>query len=184
MDEILGHDSKIQTAELLLATVGDVNSNGVTLIFDGQTEATTKRYRLIATGSQIAAGHRVVVMKHSGTYVVLGRLSWDGVQYLWWTENIASIGTAESNFSPSYACFMKTGRVAELRLKGTTTTQLPSNQWNKIFTIASGKRPFMANHYFTNYYANRMELKKDGSVSIGGLAANSNIEFVITYLLA
>lgn len=184
MDEILNPESGIQTAELLLATVDSANNNGVTLIFDGQTEATTKRYKIMATGSQIAAGHRVVVMKHSGTYVVLGRLSTNGVPYLWWTSTISSIGTATSIFNATYAYFAKSGRMAELRLKGTMASQPPASQWNKIFTIASGKRPFMPNHYFDNYYDDAMELKSDGSVSIwGNVQANRSVEFVIPYLL-
>lgn len=176
-------ETGIQETEIFLATIGSINSNGATLIFDGQTEATTKRYKTIATGSQLAAGHRVVVVKHSGTYVVLGRLTTNGVSYLWWTSTLANIGTAESCFNATYGYFAKAGRVGELRLKGTMATQTPENQWNKIFTIASGKRPFMPFYYFTNYYGKQMELTSNGYVSIGGMEANSNVEFCVTYLL-
>lgn len=63
-------------AEFYLATVGDLTSSGVTLIFDGQTEPTTKRFKCLASGrGSPFAGQRVVVMKQSGTYIVLGMLT-------------------------------------------------------------------------------------------------------------
>lgn len=63
-------------AEFYLATIGDTNSSGSTLIFDGTTTATTKRYKNLRTGRGSAwAGQRVVVMKQSGTYIILGMLT-------------------------------------------------------------------------------------------------------------
>lgn len=52
-----------------LATVGAVYSDGLTLILDGQTEATTKRYKR-NTSITFTAGQRVKVVKMSGTYIV------------------------------------------------------------------------------------------------------------------
>ena len=52
-----------------LATVGSVHSDGLTLIFDGQTEATQKRYKR-NTAVTFTAGQRVKVVKISGTYIV------------------------------------------------------------------------------------------------------------------
>lgn len=60
--------------ELLLATVDSRTTAGVTLILDGQTEATTKRYKSISTGVTLAAGNRVLVARISGTYLVIGRI--------------------------------------------------------------------------------------------------------------
>lgn len=52
-----------------LATIGAVYSDGVTLIFDGQTQPTTKRYK--SNKSVIfTAGQRVKVVKIAGTYLV------------------------------------------------------------------------------------------------------------------
>lgn len=53
----------------LLATVGAVYDDGITLIFDGQTEATTKRYRRNLSVT-FSPGQRVKVVKMSGTYIV------------------------------------------------------------------------------------------------------------------
>lgn len=59
-------------AGFFLATVATADSNGITFIPDGQTAATQKRYKMIASGPMPVEGDRVVVMKHSGTCVVLG----------------------------------------------------------------------------------------------------------------
>lgn len=59
-------------AGFFLATVATADSDGITFIPDGQTAATQKRYKMIASGPMPVEGDRVVVMKHSGTCVVLG----------------------------------------------------------------------------------------------------------------
>ena len=59
-------------AEFFLATVSSVASDGVHFVLDGQTAATQKGYKRLQTGQSLAAGARVVVMKQSGTYIVLG----------------------------------------------------------------------------------------------------------------
>jgi len=56
-------------SEAIFATVDTVYSDGITLIFDGQTTATTKRYKA-NTSILFVAGQRVKVCKDSGTYVV------------------------------------------------------------------------------------------------------------------
>lgn len=61
---------------LYLATIANYNSStGATLTFDGQTSATTKRYKHVANGTTLSAGDRVLVAKISGTYVILGKIS-------------------------------------------------------------------------------------------------------------
>ena len=61
---------------LYIATVASYNSStGATLIFDGQTSATTKRYKRLANGMTPAANDRVLVAKISGSYVILGKIS-------------------------------------------------------------------------------------------------------------
>lgn len=63
-----------QPVELRLATIANYNSTtGSTLIFDGETEPTTKRYKRLYSYSG-AANHRVLVAKVSGTYIILGRV--------------------------------------------------------------------------------------------------------------
>ena len=55
--------------ENFLATVGAVYEDGLSLILEGQTEATTKHYRC-NTSVKFAAGDRVKVARISGSYVV------------------------------------------------------------------------------------------------------------------
>lgn len=52
-----------------LATVGAVYSDGISLIFDGQTSASAKHYKC-NTSVVFKAGDRVKVVKDSGTYIV------------------------------------------------------------------------------------------------------------------
>lgn len=62
-------------AELMLATVDTVTNEGLTLIPDGETEATQKKYKYMTSAyAEPASGDRVVVMCLSGTYVVLGKI--------------------------------------------------------------------------------------------------------------
>jgi hypothetical protein len=51
------------------ATIAAKYSNGVTLIFDGETVASTKRYKVNKSAS-FAVGNRVKIFRDSGTYIV------------------------------------------------------------------------------------------------------------------
>jgi len=57
-----------EAPEFHFATVGEVFEDGLTLIFDGQEEATEKRYKC-NTSVVFHAGDRVKILKDSGTYV-------------------------------------------------------------------------------------------------------------------
>lgn len=79
MDELifsipLGDSSSNPT--LLLATIGSVSPDGVTLKFAWQSEESQKRYKRLMTGQTLYAGDRVLVVKLSGTYVVLGKIAY------------------------------------------------------------------------------------------------------------
>jgi len=58
-----------EVAEINFATIGAVYADGVTLIFDGETAATEKHYKVNAS-IVFTAGQRVKIFKDSGTYVV------------------------------------------------------------------------------------------------------------------
>lgn len=63
-------------AQIFLATVGSQTNDGLTLIFDGTASATEKAYKCLNLGrGSPGAGSRVVVLKISGTYVVLGAVA-------------------------------------------------------------------------------------------------------------
>jgi len=58
-----------QEPEVNFATIGTVYADGATLIFDGETEPTTKHYKC-NSAIVFAAGNRVRIIRDSGTYVV------------------------------------------------------------------------------------------------------------------
>lgn len=60
-------------AKFFLATVASVSGEeGLTIIPDGQSEAVPKKYKILVSGSAPDVGDRVIVMKHSGTCIILG----------------------------------------------------------------------------------------------------------------
>ena len=59
----------MENPDFNLATIGEVFSDGVSLIFDGQTQATEKHYKC-NTSINFKAGDRVKILKDSGTYIV------------------------------------------------------------------------------------------------------------------
>lgn len=68
-EEVLVTEESEEAPEFQFATVGNVSTTGITLIFDGQEEPTEKEYRC-NTVCPFSAGDRVKVCKDSGTYVV------------------------------------------------------------------------------------------------------------------
>lgn len=66
-------DQSSNSPLLSLATIGAKYTDGVSLIFPGQTEATAKHYRC-NPDITLAAGNRVLIARVSGSYVVLCRV--------------------------------------------------------------------------------------------------------------
>ncbi len=56
-----------------LATVIST-SGGVSVQFDGETSASTKKYKHLASYSSPAVSDRVLLVKAGGTYVILGKV--------------------------------------------------------------------------------------------------------------
>lgn len=70
--------------EFYLGTVGTwSNADGVEITLDGQSDPMTKRYKMMYMCRPLHRGARVVVMKQSGTYIVLGEIglpnSWKSI---------------------------------------------------------------------------------------------------------
>lgn len=61
--------------EIYLGTVSGSNSSGVLITLDGQSEAMEKRYKCLKTGRALSTNARVMIVKISGTYVVLGEIA-------------------------------------------------------------------------------------------------------------
>lgn len=69
MDETTTTAGQQENVEIRMATIAEIFEDGVTLIFDGQEEATDKHYKC-NTSAKLAAGDRVMLDSESGTYVV------------------------------------------------------------------------------------------------------------------
>ena len=64
---------------IVLATVYAVDEDeGLTLIFDGDSSASQKKYKMLMNGKTPEIGDRVAAVKHSGTYIVLGAIGTNG----------------------------------------------------------------------------------------------------------
>ena len=68
--EASAQETPQQDAGYQMATIGTVESDGVTLIFDGEESPSEKHYK-VNVGAQLAAGQRVLVQAVAGSYVVL-----------------------------------------------------------------------------------------------------------------
>ena len=96
MDEVLipKAGDEEDKAEFFLATVNIWdNSKGVTFTLDGQSEPTQKYYKMMLMCRPLKRGARVVVMKMSGTYIVLGEISNPNS----W-KSISDLTTSDYNF--------------------------------------------------------------------------------------
>lgn len=183
MDEILLPEliGETSSAELLLATVYAVDSVGIRLIFDGQTAASQKKYRVLQTGAVIYAGDRVVVMKQSGTYVVLGAIK--PGRGLWSASAITDVLTASSIFTVTSGSFAKCGNLACLNVTGKWTEAKSTSAEYTAFTMKSGYRPFVTcaarawrNSSAILYYTGDMKY-------YGTFAQNDGYTFLCTYLM-
>lgn len=68
-------DEGIKPNDFTLATVKTWGAKtGVTIILDGQTETNQKPVKLLGNPRHIQVDDRVLVLKTSGTYVVLGKV--------------------------------------------------------------------------------------------------------------
>ena len=75
MGEEIAFEEK-SNAEFFLGTVKAwSNAAGVQVQLDGQDSPMTKRFKMMLMCRPLHVGTRVVVMKHSGTYIVLGEIS-------------------------------------------------------------------------------------------------------------
>lgn len=83
-----------------LATVYSVDSGGLRLILKNQSDPTQKKYKKLSSYESPQVGDRVVLMKMSGTYVVMG--SFDGSSALP-AANTVFAGPASGN--PAAAAF-------------------------------------------------------------------------------
>lgn len=170
--------------EFRLATVAEYSAtNGARLLFPGETEAQSKFYKCLDSAAALSAGARVVAMKQSGTYIVLGTVSGDSTTFS--TSNLSEIATAASGFTLVAGRYAQAGKVAQLYLQFRPTTAITSAQEFQVATLIQGKRPPFnaAVNYWTN---NGGEILSNGRVLVYGTCTNTSANYTLfsTYLLA
>lgn len=178
-------ENQTQQAQFFLATVDSVSSTGLTIIPDWQTTATQKRCKTMASAyPNPAVGDRVVVMKMSGTYVVLGALTAGEVESIlpiskggtgqsgiYKTNDASEILVANSGFTVVTAEYAQYGKVAMLRCQVTPDSAHTTASMLTPATLVSGKRPVyqaMMGMYNTDvgYISTNGDLNVYGTMSL------------------
>ena len=182
MDEEILQQSGQGKAEFYLGTVTSWSwiDKAAKIRLDGQDAAMSKSYKTAC--GMVNPGDRVVVMKHSGTYIILGQLS-NGATYT--TSDLSEIASAESDITlVSGTNFAQCGNVAMLYMRFTPKTAFTS-QTKKVATLFQGRRP--AIRADAQYWAGSGGyIEPDGSVYISGSASSTTGIYAIysTFLLA
>lgn len=183
MDEILlpSGIGEIDRPEFLLATIASTSNSGITLIFDGQTAASQKAYKNISNMDPYKVGDRVVVMKLSGTYVILGSLKTSAYP-VYTTTSVSNIITAGSGFSITNATYYRYGRMAQLYVKASATSASSSASWKTVGTVSDGRRP-VANILMLELNDHVNCLYSDGDLKVyGTYSSGASFEFSATYI--
>lgn len=169
--------------DFYIAMAVDVNSNGVRLLFAGDGGATTKYYKCLNSAS-ISIGQRVVVMKISGTYVVLGTIGGGSgdVEIITNTSDIFSSIT--SGFTVSSPRLARYGKIAMFTTLITASTAGDTTNWKTWATLKDGNRPCiqtLANCQATTYCI----IGTDGTIKFS-LKESADYQYRIsaTYILA
>ena len=114
-------------AEFLLGTVTAVsNANGIRIQIDGQDEPMTKYYKMMLTGADApSVDDRVVVMKQSGTYIILGKIG---------TPNQADGKVSRSGDIMTGNLTLANSQITQINQDFNLTSHPSSNQ-GKLFAI-------------------------------------------------
>lgn len=183
------------SSELSLATVISSNStNGTAYIqFDGMTGSSGKAYKALSSAFPLEVGSRVVVMKQSGTYVVLGKISGasifpismggSGQSQVDSTSVISDIATAGANITLSFAYYSQWGKIAMIEINATATANISSG--SVIFTLVSGKRPALESSAQVWLSTSLTSvIRQNGEVLLGGNLSSGNAATILAvYLL-
>lgn len=183
MDELPISEQSLGDAEFHLATVTAYSSMyGAKIRLDGQDTAMAKYYKTIC--GTVTVGKRVVVMKLSGTYIVLGMLdagSSEGVEI---TTNSSDIFSGiSSGFTVSSPVFARYGKLAMFTMIIKASAAGETTSWKTWATLKAGKRPCMivlGNCQATNFCV----ISTDGQIMLSFKeSADYNYRVSATYIL-
>ena len=175
--------NKAPETEFYIATVSSVSSSGVKLLFAGESTAANKYYKRLGSAN-VSSGDRVVVMKQSGTYIVLGSIGGNGGSGTYITSNISEIATAASGITITEAWYAQSGNVATLYLVFRPTTAISSQGFN-VATMKSGKRP--AVYAPAQYWSGKgAYINSSGVIFVDGTATSTTTNYFVfaTYVIA
>jgi len=179
LDELLKDETTGGEAEFFLATVTEYNSSrGAKIRLDGQDTAMSKYYKI--TCGAVNAGDRVVVMKHAGTFIVLGAIVGSGSYVV---TDPTKIFVMASGFSCNWARYAAWGKIAMVTASFHVVQAVTTGSWTTWATIVAGKRPLSAvvgNLTRTSYCT----VESDGAIEVSStVSADSNYIFTAVYLL-
>lgn len=183
---------KTELPGMALATVVSVNEDGLELIFDGETEASTKHFPC-NTGVSFSAGQRALLMKVNGSYVALcpvGLQGGGGGGYLTpedVVDNLTSTATDKplsANQGRALKALIPSGVTVEDNLTSTSTTHaLSANQGRvlngKIPTVDNNLTSTSTTHALSAYQGKVLNDKiktvssENKNTSFSGLSAQS-----------
>ena len=167
-------------AEFYLATVTGWSADGAKIKLDGQDTAMAKSYKTLC--GAVATNARVVVMKHSGTYVVLGVLSGSNTYV---TITVNQILTPASGITINYAWYGQWGKVAMLWLRFYVSSPVTTTTTFKICDMVEDKRPCFAAPVL--FWSNGQGyLNPAGDLNVRGTATDTTSYYTVraVYLLA
>lgn len=189
MDEFIlekesGAGGADHSAEFYLATVVTNNSGKVKIKLDGQDSAMTKYFNSMC--GPIAADTRVIVMKQSGTYVVLGPVA-NPDMTTFAVSNASDIITLESGFTAASCWYVQTGKVAMLFMNINVSTAITGTGNHLLGYMKPGKRPRVGTFLlsYSHTYPGYINPNPDGDVHFtGSMAVGNNYYMYATYILA
>jgi hypothetical protein len=183
-------------SDLMLATIVSADSSAGTaqIQMDGTSGSSGKAYKALRSAWPLTTGDRVVLMKQSGTYVILGKignaaalpisLGGSGQTGSSITTTIAQIATAGTNMTITRASFYQWGKLAMLEINGAATATVSGG--SVIFTLVSGKRPALnssAQVWLST--SNTSVVKPNGEITLAGsgLSSGAGVTIMACYLL-
>lgn len=187
MDEVLRQqaDSGGQ-AEFYLGTVTAwSNAAGVQIRLDGQDSAMTKRYKMILMSQPPPkVGTRVVVMKQSGTYIVLGEIGKPNADE-YYSSTPSDFLTTTEVYNVTGGNIVISGRVASIYVNGNwTRSESSTSAETTAFTLKQGFRPRLTTAARAWRSAAAI-LYYSGDMKISGtFSANGGATFLATYIIA
>lgn len=177
MDELLKDETTGGEAEFFLATVTEYNSSrGAKIRLDGQDTAMSKYYKIIC--GAVNAGDRVVVMKHAGTFIVLGTIGGSHV-----VTDPTEVFTMPSGFKCNFVYYAVWGKLAMVAASFKVVDAVTTSGWTTWATLVAGKRPpslISANFTRTSYCL----INSTGEIQAAATVnPNENYTFSAVYLL-